>query len=181
VCLDELINLIPSLPGWTQWNEIEINADYDAYDDERIAVIGDVTVTVTLPQLVYDKPYVEFNDAGVSIKYGDFYRAPRDGARVLVYAQQTGQQYYYAYRADTGQWTAVYGYTVGDEVPVNQDMDLHLSAMLAERILPIYGLTATPELNAMIKRARNAWMQRYSNRFEPRSVQTAESDLSQWM
>lgn len=182
VALVELQDLIPSLPGWTQWNEVEVNVDYTANDDERISVVGDVAVTITLPQLVFDKPYIIYSDSGVSIKYGTYYRAPRDGARVQVSAQQGTDNYYYAYRSDTGKWIEVSSLAVGDELPTNSAMDGHLAALLAERLSPIWGLPVSRELNGMIAKARNAFVARYATqRYDPDSPANAQERMGQFM
>jgi len=163
-CLNELRDLIPALPGWSGWTQVVIDRDWAPQgEDYRITVIGEAEVDVTLPQQVYDAVELSSCD-GMPVEHGDVLRPPRDGARLMVCAQATGQQVFYAYRADTGQWLTVLGLGLSDEVPVNGDMHGHLAALLAERIAPVYGLPLSGEAVRAVSRARLAWAVRYDRR-----------------
>jgi len=180
VCLDRLSSLIRTLPGWTEWNNIEINQDYTAGDDERIAVIGDVTVTVTLPQLNFYQPVITYESDGFTVKTGDYYVAPRDGARVAVYAQQGDDNVYYAYRADTGHWIQVHNLEPTGIVPLDAAMHMHLEAMLAVSIAPLYGLPVSQELGMAYDTAQRAMTARYSGRFQPKTPADDFNDIARW-
>ena len=164
-CLTELRDLVPALPGWSGWTEVTISQDWAPQgEDYRITVIGDVDVAITLPQLVWDDGVISCDGGGLPVEHGTFQRAPRDGARILACSQATGDQAFYTYCADVGQWRNVLGLGHGDDVPVNADMAGHLAALLAERIAPVFGLPLAGEAAQAVGRARLAWEARYDRR-----------------
>jgi hypothetical protein len=157
-----LVSVIRNLPGWTAWNEVEIRNSYTAYDDERITVVGDVTVTVTLPTINYYKPIVSFDQNGLTVKSGDYYKAPRDGARVAINAQEGTVALYYAYRSDSGKWITVHSLALTGTVPLNEAAHIDLSALVAEAVSPIIGTQITGELANTIENAKRNMANRYA-------------------
>ena len=165
MCLAALRDLIPALPGWGGWTEIEINRDYAPLgEDYRIAVIGDVEIELTLPELVWDDVSISYDGDGMPVETGTFLRAPRDGARIRAYSQASGQTVFYAYCADDGQWRSVIGLDFASDVPVSSDMHGHLVALLGEQIAPVFGVPLSGEAERAVSRARLAWVARYDRR-----------------
>lgn len=135
-------NLILSLPCFaSNWREIEINENYTAGVNERVTVIGDVNVTVTLPQqVVSERDQVLYVSDLFTIATGTYYSAPRDGSRVMVSAQQGTDRAAYAYRADTGKWISFINLELTSTIPFNADLHRYLQAMLAFELAGAFGL-----------------------------------------
>ena len=156
-----LVATIRNLPGWTAWNEVEVTTNYTAYDDERITVVGDVDVTITLPQVNAYDPIVDFASNGLTVKTGNYTKAPRDGARVQIATQEGTGALYYAYRADTGKWIAVHNLSLSSDVPVNEAAYYDLSVCLSEKLAPMIASPLTQELVNVINQSRRNMANRY--------------------
>lgn len=178
--LKTLESVIMTLPGWDGWSYREINTNYAAGEDESITFFGDGTVAVTLPQMVYADPFVYFSGGGLILRSGEYYKAPRDGARVRVSAQMGDTHVYYAYRADTGKWLPVRGLEVGGIVPLNAASHNDLSAILAVALAPMTGDAVSGEVQNAYNMGMSRMSARYNTRQEPRSEDNAASRSADW-
>lgn len=160
-CLGKLQDVVLSLPHFNVWKEVEIIADYDAGSNERIAIIGPVSVTITLPTLVRaDKATLASLD-GFILATGNYNAAPRDGDRVLVYAQETTENSLYAYRADTGKWLTVINLEYDSPLPINRDLHGYLEAALAVEIEGAYGTSVTETVAKRYREGQRAFAARF--------------------
>lgn len=163
-CLEKLQDLILSLPCFGTWKEVETITDYapQAFA-ERIAVIGDVSVTITLPQLVEASVWQLASLPNFTLITGTMYAAPRDGSRVLVYAQQGTDRAGYAYRGDTGKWLTFLNLGLTDEIPLNADLHGFIEAMLAIDIAPAYGAEVSGQIVDRSERGKFVMRNRFKN------------------
>lgn len=65
------------------------------------------------------------------------------------------------YRSDLGNWVRITGITATDEMPFPTEFDDFFVFMLAVRINPAYGKTIPPEISALLKRAKNNFVNQY--------------------
>lgn len=135
--LIKLQNVILSAPGMGHWIEVEADGDYTAGENERVRVITDDAVTITVPTSVVSSQRLLWCCNQVTLVcegYAD--RAPKDGAKVHVSDAFGDDAATYFYRADIAQWTAARDLTRDSEVPFSADMDRYLAAMLADDLTP---------------------------------------------
>lgn len=135
--LTKLQNLVLSMPGMNQWTEVETSENYTAGEDERIRVITESAVTITVPEQVSSARRVLWCCNQITLTcegYDD--KAPRDGSKVHVadaYSDAAGTYYY---RSDIAQWTPARDLTKDSEVPFSASFDRYLAAMLADELTP---------------------------------------------
>jgi len=113
--LQTMIAVIAEARG--PWTDVDVTADYEAGEDERVRVQEDFTVSVTLPNRVSD------GRGGT--------RAPKDGARVSVVGLSAGL---WLYRADINGWVRADLLGIDGPAPVNAAYHDGLSAMLAVKL-----------------------------------------------
>lgn len=178
--LEKLQDVILSLPHFGTWIEVETNVDYEAGQNERIAVIGDVAVTITLPQMVVSDRYQLASLPGYNIAVGEYYAAPRDGSRVAAYAQQGTDKSFYAYRADTGKWLSVINLGFSSEIPLNADLHRYLEAYLAVEIAGVYGLSVPDSVGMTYKQGTEAFSQRFLVVPEAKTDRGVQRTLGWW-
>lgn len=151
-----LQSMILSLPGMVSWTEVEIEAAYTAGENERIRVITTDAVTITVPEAVASSRRILWCCNQITLAcegYDD--RAPMDGARVAIADAYSDASAVYYYRADIAQWTPATDLTRDSEMPLNADMDRHLTAMLAATLSP----DVAPSTSALVTEG-NLRMQR---------------------
>ncbi len=129
--LRKLQAIILSLPGMTHWRDVEASGNYTAGEDERVRVNVSSAVTITVPASVSSahKQLWCCNQIVLTCSgYDD--RAPRDGAKVGVSDAFSDAHVTYFYRSDKAEWLAATDLTRDSEIPLNQDMDQGLTALL---------------------------------------------------
>jgi hypothetical protein len=134
-------NLILNLPGSHWWNEVETSASYTAGENERIRVITQSAVTITVPVAVSSARSVLYccNQIELTCEgYDD--RAPKDLTRVHVSDAYGDTSATYYYRSDIAQWTRADSLTLDSDSPLGAEWDEGLGAMLGARMCRYYGL-----------------------------------------
>jgi hypothetical protein len=159
--LTRLQAVILAMPGMTNWTDVEVTADYEAGEDERVRVATTDAVTVTVPESVASSQRVLWCCNQVTLVctgYDD--RAPRDGSKVHIadaYSDACGT---YFYRSDIAQWTSARDLTKDSEVPFSADFDRYLEAILADELF----LDLHPKYAALAQEGRMTARSRYSPR-----------------
>lgn len=127
--------MVLNLPGMSWWVEVDAAADYTAGENERVRVTTASAVTITVPTSVASSQRLISCCNQVTLVctgYDD--RAPKDGARIHVSDVFSDSKSTYYYRSDLAQWTAALGLTLDSEVPLSEEFDEGLAAMLALRL-----------------------------------------------
>ena len=152
--LEKLQSLLLALPGQRDWIAVEVTDDYTTKGNERITVVGDVDVTITLPQLFTADRYDLMSLSGVTVATtGGYTAAPRDGTRVQIVTQEGTDYLTYIYRSDRGKWMTLSPLAAASDVPINQDLHAGLEALLAVEIAPAFGVEPT---KLLFEKARDA-------------------------
>lgn len=157
-----LQSMVLALPGMTQWTPVEISTDYTAGENERIRSVAATSVTISVPSQVTSASSLLWCCNTVSLicdGYDD--RAPRDGARIQVAAEETVT---YFYRADYGGWLRADALTLSSEIPINADFHEFLTAMLAVRLAPFEGVAVPDVAVALIREGQSRMRARYGKR-----------------
>jgi hypothetical protein len=140
--IQNLINELHEARGPLQ--DVDVEADYIANENQRCRVqLGD-TVTITLPNAVPIYGAVDPYDYGFAatllhpapgstgIADGISLRQPTDGARIEAVGTTRGLWFY---RADINSWVSAYALTLDGELPLNQRYAGAFGALLAERLM----------------------------------------------
>lgn len=160
-----LQQMILNLPGMRVWNEVECSGNYTAGENERIRVITQNAVTITIPVAVSSARTVLYCCNQYELRcegYDD--KAPKDGARVHVCDAYADNATTYFYRADIAQWTRADGLTLSSECPLSADFDGDLSAMLAGRLARYHGAALDQITVALAVNGESKMRARFSKR-----------------
>ncbi|MFZ5667958.1 MAG: hypothetical protein ACOY4K_00540 [Pseudomonadota bacterium] len=117
-----------------RFNDVDIDDDYTAEEQDRILVNTESAVTVTLPQTVEDG----YATDGV--------RPPLDGAVVMVTDVYSTARSTYVYDASYAAWTAIESLALASFAPLSVRYRAGLEARLAVRLAEENGVPVTPEL-----------------------------------
>ncbi len=148
--------------------DVDIEADYIAWENQRCRVQAGDDVTVTLPNsgplFITSDPYdYGFAQAilpppqgSLGAADGNTTRAPRDGTRIEVVGTSHGLWFY---RDDINSWISADPLLIDSEAPFNKRLDSGLVALLAERLIDLLpNAQLTPTLAARIGRGRASLM-----------------------
>lgn len=158
-------NMVLNLPGMRWWNEVEASANYTAGENERVRVIVDTAVSITVPVAVSSAQKVLFCCNQIELKcsgYDD--RAPKDGARVHVSDAFSDSAFTYFYRGDIAQWTQANALTLDSEVPLSSEWDEGSAAMLAARWARYFGVPLDPVTGALAISTESRMRARFGKR-----------------
>lgn len=131
VLQDVYLGLVGS-GGFGRFKDVNVAADYTAYEQDRILVTTEDAVTVTLPETTDDP------DEGI--------RPPRDGSVVMVTDVYSADRSTYVYDAAGALWTGIEALTLTDTAPLAIRYRAGLEARLAVRLSEENGMAVTPEL-----------------------------------
>jgi hypothetical protein len=129
IALQELYTSLISTGALGALNPLEISADYEALEWQRITNTSGAPVTITLPESIEDS-YAE----------GGF-RSPRDRAVVMIAGASPAT---WIYDAGLGAWVQIEALTLDSEAPLSTYLAGGLSAMLAVNIADEYGVEIPP-------------------------------------
>lgn len=115
-----------------RFNDVLVDSDYDAEEQDRVLVTTTNAVTVTLPETVTP-------DGGEE-------RAPLDGSVVMVTDVASTTRATYVYDAAYAAWTLIEGLTLSSFAPLSIRYRSGLEAKLAVRLSEENGMAVTPEL-----------------------------------
>lgn len=151
--------------------EIDVAADYVPDENQRVRIEPSDTVNITLPNSVpcygqydpYDYGFVptmaNVPVAGsTGVADGVSWRAPTDGARIEIVAASPAL---YFYRADLNQWMPALSLTLDTEMPFNDRLRAHYTALVADRLADDVGVDRPPQLIPRITRGRMAMHARF--------------------
>lgn len=130
--LQDLILEFPGLNVGGPWTEVDVTADYEVGEDERVRVQDGYTVSITYPNTVPDRVSAYALTPSERLAWTGATRAPRDGSRAMVVAQGVTELRIYC--ADVGEWRSCYNLTADSSVPLPASCHNGLAAMLAERL-----------------------------------------------
>lgn len=157
--LQAMIDGLPALMLGGPWVEVDVtDTSYTAGEDERIRLTDpDVSTDITFPSRILDY------DADTE----DGYRKPREGARVQVIAELSGDPYRrtYVYTAYAG-WARIDALALSDANPFGPVLDDALTGLLAQRIAPEFSVAVNPQVAEMAGRGRT----QLDQRLRPRTV-----------
>lgn len=123
---------------------VPTGSDYTARENERVFRNGDVTLEVTLPELVpicdgpprpYDQEYAVYSDQTTDRNM----RPPRDCSVVVIEDAFTGDVADFIYDGDLKKWVSIYDLAIDDNAPLSRRDELGLSSLLAMSISDQFG------------------------------------------
>lgn len=158
-------NMILNLPGSHWWNEVETSASYTAGENERVRVITESAVTITVSVAVSSARSVLYccNQIALTCEgYAD--RAPKDLSRVHVSDAFSDSAATYYYRADLAQWTRADSLTLNSECPLGSEWDEGLGAMLGARLCRYNGIPLDQGVVAIAAQTESRMRSRFAKR-----------------
>lgn len=145
--LQAMVDSLPALMLGGPWVDVDVtDTSYMAGEDERIRLTDpDVSTDITFPSRIQDY------DADTE----DGYRKPREGARVQIIAELSGQSYRrtYVYTAYAG-WARIDALALADANPFGPNLDDALTGLLAQRIAPEFGVGVGAQVQELASRGR---------------------------
>ena len=131
VLQDVYLGLVGS-GAFGRMKDVEVDADYTAYEQDRILVTTQDSVEIILPETTDDP------DEGV--------RPPRDGSVVMVTDVYSADRVTYIYDASGALWAGIEALTLTDTAPLAIRYRAGLEARLAVRLSEENGMAVTPLL-----------------------------------
>lgn len=130
-----------------RFNDVLVDDDYAAEEQNRILVTTEAAVTVTLPETVDDD------------LVGD--RPPLDGSVIMVTDVASTTRATYIYDAAYAAWTLIEGLAIGDFAPLSVRYRSGLEAKLAVRLSEENGMAVTAELRRQEAQGTLALLHRF--------------------
>jgi hypothetical protein len=130
-----------------RFNDVAVDDDYTAEEQDRILVTTEDAVTVTLPETVTPEDGEE--------------RPPLDGSVVMVTDVASTTRATYIYDAAYAAWTLIEGLTLSGFAPLSIRYRSGLEAKLAVRLSEENGMAVTPELRRQEAQGTLALLHRF--------------------
>lgn len=143
---DLLLELIAG-GAFGRFNDVLVDDDYAAEEQDRILVTTEDPVTVTMPETVTPEDGEE--------------RAPLDGSVIMVTDVASTTRRTYVYDADYAAWTLIEDLALSSFAPLSIRYRSGLEAKLACRLSEENGMAVTPELRRQEAQGTLALLHRF--------------------